>query len=354
MHSRELWFAVGALVLMALPGCTSLRLQHSIASQAKTLTDLHYQQVLNNLAMFSVNPYLLPAHVTVRDGSAQIQDFGSLGAMAALGWTDKAHAWTGTPSVSASRTVVEQWGVSPVADGLELRILQIAYQRAVGIPVLMDADLLNDLAREVSKQTAETSDIDQRNEYAAFNQYRDKVAELYAQAWFPVMRKESLSSFLDDYNLGLKTAGQFDSNALVQFIGTNQDKIILDEEYAADATLASLSLAYYPPPGVSVAPGAKEYFFTPLAQAARKEVKDVQRVLGEIGPGWFHTGTRHDVPKHACYVGRYKDRYAWVCPQDIAALSRFTIAVLDFSDLIKERAVFTVPGGPRFTPSGGR
>jgi hypothetical protein len=218
----------------------------------------------------------------------------------------------------------------------------------------MDPDLLNDLAREVSKQTAETSDIDQRNEYAAFNKYRDKLAELHAQTWFLKLNNSKLSSFIDDYNAGLKTASLFDSNALVQFVGTNQDKIILDEEYQADATLSNLSLAYYPAPGVAVRPGGKEYFFTPLAQSVRKEVKDAQGELGAIGPGWFHTGTRHDVPKHASHVGRYKDRYAWVCPQDALALSRFTLAVLKFSDLIKERTVFTVPGGPRFTPSGGR
>jgi hypothetical protein len=76
--------------------------------------------------------------------------------------------------------------------------------------------------------------------------------------------------------------------------------------------------------------------------------------LFEITPGWFYAGTKHDVPRNACYVGCYKDRYAWVMPDGLQQLSQFTVKILKFSDLIKERTVLTVPGGPRFTPSAGR
>src|SRR5262249_404302 len=144
-----------------LPGCTSLRLQQSITSQATTLAELHYQQVLNNLAMFSKNPYMLPSHVTIREGSAQIQDSGAVTATSAFG-RNPAHLATGSPGLSGSRTVVEQWGVSPVTGGIALRLIQLAYQRALGMPVLMDLDLSNDLARDLSAQTAETSDIDRQ------------------------------------------------------------------------------------------------------------------------------------------------------------------------------------------------
>lgn len=45
-------------------------------------------------------------------------------------------------------------------------------------------------------------------------------------------------------------------------------------------------------------------------------------------PGWFQVGTRKDVPKNAVYVGCYGDRYAWVLPDNLSALSRFTVTVL--------------------------
>ncbi len=74
----------------------------------------------------------------------------------------------------------------------------------------------------------------------------------------------------------------------------------------------------------------------------------------EIDTGWFHVGGKHDVPKDACFVGHFKDRYAWVCADDISELSEFTLKVISFTDLIKEGTVVTVPGGPRFTPTPGR
>jgi hypothetical protein len=61
-------------VLACLPGCTHMALERSSINQASTLTDLQYQQVMDNLAMFSVNHYTLPWHVVPTVGTAQIQD----------------------------------------------------------------------------------------------------------------------------------------------------------------------------------------------------------------------------------------------------------------------------------------
>ena len=48
----------------------------------------------------------------------------------------------------------------------------------------------------------------------------------------------------------------------------------------------------------------------------------------DIPLGWFHIGQKRDVPKDACYVGRYGDRYAWVDAHGVDGLSQFTLAVL--------------------------
>lgn len=45
-------------------------------------------------------------------------------------------------------------------------------------------------------------------------------------------------------------------------------------------------------------------------------------------PGWYHLGEKKDVPKHACYVGRYGKRYAWVTDEGVADLAKFTLTVL--------------------------
>ena len=47
--------------------------------------------------------------------------------------------------------------------------------------------------------------------------------------------------------------------------------------------------------------------------------------------GWYCVGGKEDVPKDACYVGQYCDTYAWVMPEGVDGLSRFTITVLDIA-----------------------
>jgi hypothetical protein len=55
----------------------------------------------------------------------------------------------------------------------------------------------------------------------------------------------------------------------------------------------------------------------------------IEVLLSDVPPpGWFHLGCKKDVPKDACYVGRYGDRYAWVTPGGMPALARFTVTVL--------------------------
>lgn len=45
-------------------------------------------------------------------------------------------------------------------------------------------------------------------------------------------------------------------------------------------------------------------------------------------PGWYHIGRKKDVPKGACYVGCWGDRYAWVMPEGIPQLSQFALTTL--------------------------
>jgi hypothetical protein len=153
------------LASLSVAGCTSDRLRTTTIRQATTLTDLQYQQILNNLAMFSQNPAALPWHVNIRDGSAQVADLGALTIGGELTHTSKA-----TPSLLGSRTVVEQWGMVPVTDDTELRLLRVAYRRALGYPDGLednDYELANDLAHEFKKQTAD------------FNEFQDQLGRTF-------------------------------------------------------------------------------------------------------------------------------------------------------------------------------
>src|SRR3954452_12085277 len=96
-------------------GCTTGRLRQRTINQGSTLPELQYQQVLDNLALFAKHPGSLPWHVTFREGTTQITDSLSGGALVDV--TDASFL----PQLFGSRTAVAQWGMSPVVDATELR-----------------------------------------------------------------------------------------------------------------------------------------------------------------------------------------------------------------------------------------
>src|ERR1019366_2365739 len=67
--------------------------------------------------------------------------------------------------------------------------------------------------------------------------------------------------------------------------------------------------------------------------------------ISALKPGWFGVGKKRDVPKHACYVGRYCNTYVWVPPENLELLTRLTMAILDIHTFRSERI-----GGPRVQP----
>jgi hypothetical protein len=148
---------VGVSAIIALAGCTftDFRLRRSVLTQASTLTDLQYQQVLGNLAMMSLDPDAIPTHVNIRDGSAQVQDNGVL---------SSASPASLYPSASGSRTLVAQWTMIPVTDDVEWRLLRLAYRRALGFEEELDIGLANDLAHELCNRVSNSDFTDLRSD----------------------------------------------------------------------------------------------------------------------------------------------------------------------------------------------
>jgi hypothetical protein len=144
-------FRIATLVLIAfgLSGCTATRLRDRIVNQTETLTELQYKQVLGNLARLHVDPYAIPSQSNLHDGTAQLQ--ANAAANIALWRTSQLPS-----TLSGSRTVVEQWTVRPVTEDTTLKLLRLAYQRALGMPVSLATEegLANDLAHELKKQIA--------------------------------------------------------------------------------------------------------------------------------------------------------------------------------------------------------
>lgn len=48
----------------------------------------------------------------------------------------------------------------------------------------------------------------------------------------------------------------------------------------------------------------------------------------DVPLGWFHAGSKGQVPRDAHYVGHSGDRWVWVAPDGLPGLSRFTLLIL--------------------------
>jgi hypothetical protein len=66
-------------------------------------------------------------------------------------------------------------------------------------------------------------------------------------------------------------------------------------------------------------------------QLERFYLGEMDRTECLIPTGWYNIGRKHDVPKNACYVSHDHDVYAWVTPEGLEGLTRFTMTVLDLA-----------------------
>ena len=287
--TRTAALAVAVCITLAgSTGCMVHRLGQRTIHQARTLPDLQYQQVLDNLAMFADNPAALPWHVNFREGTTQVTDSASAGAAVDLGPPSNT-----LPQLFGSRTIVVQWGMTPVIERTELRLLRIAYRRAIGLSEMPDPEFLSELAHELKNQFP--SNADQRDESELFYELESAKSRNYPE---------------------------FDAKVIT----TNDDDVC------------------------AVGPAALPRQLSPLARNVCRQVESLQRNLARVGPGWFHVGRKKDVPRDACYVGQHHDRYVWVGPEGREALTEFTLTVMRISTLIKETQTLISPGSVKFSP----
>jgi hypothetical protein len=130
-------FAVAALLAA---GCqTHLCLRENTVRTGGTLTDLNYQQVLNNLAMFVANPSAMPSVAVINSGTVTVADQKAVSANATYAPTVvfEQQAGSGLPILSlllnpsGSRNVTENWSLLPVTDVDNLRRIRCAFQLLV-------------------------------------------------------------------------------------------------------------------------------------------------------------------------------------------------------------------------------
>jgi hypothetical protein len=124
-------FAV-MLAIAACCGCTSNQLRRSTLNQARTWTDLQYQQVLDNVALFVNNPGSMPYFAGVGGGVADIKDSASVNSGLFVSWF---YSWFNVGSdnlgLGASRQRNENWSLAPVYQAPKLADMRFMYSSLV-------------------------------------------------------------------------------------------------------------------------------------------------------------------------------------------------------------------------------
>jgi hypothetical protein len=125
-----------ALGAFYLSGCAHTQLRWNTTHQAKTLTDIFEQQVLDNLALFVNDPHSMPSFAYPNQGASDISDMGTLGTDYKWGRSSGANILglinlENLLKLSGTRTMKEAWTLTPVYDVRRLELMRCAYQQAL-------------------------------------------------------------------------------------------------------------------------------------------------------------------------------------------------------------------------------
>lgn len=339
--------------LACLHGCASKQLQRSTVRQVRTLTDLQYQQVLDNLAMYKLNREALPGIAVLKTGATQVGDTGSLGFYGVAGIETKFGA---SPTIMGTRSIVDQWGLVPVTDDNALKLLRKAFQCATGSRSLLSRPEAEDLAHDLSAQIGTNADIsvdgDTLRSIYNYTLRRSGMAPIKPptqSSRTPNLRAPTELT-PEQERLELEQAArEAYSEEVSQRIVSVYEKV--DSKITSTLDKDVLSICYDEKGVLKFCPYQRAS--TGLAKETIRRLNDIQDTLATIPSDWFEWGC--EKPKDACFVGHAvfcgRECYVWVCEDHLRELSDFTLAILKLASAIKDVQVVSVPSGIQFSPA---
>jgi hypothetical protein len=396
-------------------GCTHHFLQENTLRSSTTLSSLQTQQVLDNLAMLDCNAAANPNHVNLSSGLVQATDQGSATFLGNLFSVGPGSFTSFVPSLSAQRGLVQQWSISPIADGEQLETLRIAYQRALHPEDAENNDAIIDqivglCVRHtlLPKKTTIEHILKHRKSGAGDDKNKPHkealklCATLHREIVGVDTRIARLSHYLKEWQEKANPPANLSKTLELemQILDLHDKRAVLESQHALLMDLAGLS-ANKEPRGRS--PGANSRQ-SPLTKVAAETSATTQLILtalqakapagylpatdlmwesarnpaivdqaedqiarfeallfdddGKLDKNkfkspWLLRGCKADVPRCACYVGRYKEcgqeRYVWIMPEHYPLLREFTQTILSLAAPSPQQ---DIPArSPAFSPS---
>lgn len=387
--------------LTATVGCTHLALERRTVKQASTLTDLQYQQVLDNLAMFACNPEAMPWHAKLKSGTVQIADQGSGGFSADIAAATGGEVTRLIPATGAERGILNQWDVDPTSEAEELEQLTLAYRKAIDPTNPQINDDIDEVIGElcirfdilpkletmqrifvqkhvryrISRAITDSKEIKNcTNNKMRQEQIEQQIVELNdidclvekvlgpelatVSAAEPVVDSQQLKvqtsvpagstwhgAFVPPSPVAMRT----DSLLLEGLFGqSGKPRLSSQKEQLLTALQIATDLGYVPPSDLHEATRRN----VGLIAQAEDKIKKLQDLVERFNTPWLSCGSKQEMPNCVCYVGRHcgctGECYVWVMPEQLGKLREFTLVVLALAPVDKQDLF---PSGAAFTPS---
>jgi hypothetical protein len=312
-------------------GCTHIRLQGRTIRHASTLSDIQYQQVLDNLAMFSCVPDSLAWHVRINGGLIQIADqvSGSFGAN--LGGPN-----VPAPLLGGDTNVLHQWNVDPVIEADDLELLQLLYRKAINP---FDAD--GALKREAYDKICELStsyhialtravafDMIETMKHGSSEEKLERLERIKADLDDLYAEIDKVSERPQRYEPSSFSYGAGGPPSKLEFL---KEEVIRLTGEAGDEAVEPVG-AYFRP-GRNVG----------LVDQAQDKIEALIKLFQEgnddepnpFSMPWVMHGCKRDVPRCVCQVGRYKgcagECYIWITPDHMRTFRDFVLIVLSIA-----------------------
>jgi hypothetical protein len=287
-----------ALWIVMLCGCTHHQLKFNTSQQARTVADVHTQQVLDNLAKFVANPGALPHFSWPNAGASGVTDLASGSGSLAF----SPHRLTGWGlGMSGSRQSLESYTMTPINDPRKLELMRCAYQRAAA-------------AHTGRGEACHCPDCSRRlNNFYLGKAVPGDIGKTTHDG-LPIYRFETPNGgFIEVY----ETKNEVND---VEFKGVQTGEAVLGlltvEEIEAAKSEKKL----------------RRLYVQDSVEAMTQRTGTVTSACIHSGC-WFRAGGRWDVPRRGCcqFVGRYCDTYVWVPNECVDQLTMLTLTILDIA-----------------------
>jgi hypothetical protein len=331
-------------IVLLCCGCTHTRLQRRTINQGATLTDMQYQQVLDNLAMFACNPDSLAWHIRISSGLVQVADQGQGLLGANLGGPNVM-----APNFGVQTNLLHQWNVDPVMEADDLELLQLAYRKAVQ-PFDPDGSIKREAYDKICEQSAAYHIALSRGvafdmiemmkqganeaKVARLETIKTDLEELYTQI-------DALSEKPQKYEPESFESGNHGPPSRLEFL---KEEVIRLTSEVGEASVEPVGAYYRPGRNVGLIEQAQDKIEALLKLVEEHEDDEPN----QFSMPWIACGSKKEVPSCACLVGKYRgcgrECYVWIMPERMKTFRDFVLIVLSLAPPDAQETSTTITG----------